>query len=359
MDSRIESASIMSVNNKRVFYVKYLAHQIYADILRARPDVRLDRLENESAEEISAPILAAAHAYQIGAARDELAKHFHVDRDLLRRAPNLLIVSSNGAGYDPVDVDACTAAGVLVVNQSGGNAHSVAEHALGMLLTLSKRIIEADRALRRDPNVNRNALIGTEAQGKTIGIVGLGNVGRRIAELCNGLLGMKVLAYDPYLTADEMAARGGGKVELDELLRRSDYVSISCPLNKETRGMIGARQFALMQPHAYFVTTARGFIHDEAALFDALRDKRIAGAGLDVWAKEPPPPDHPLLQFDNVLASPHTAGVTKEARANMGRIAAEQMLDALDGKRPPRIINPEVWPDYAKRFERTFGFAPG
>jgi D-3-phosphoglycerate dehydrogenase len=113
-----------------------------------------------------------------------------------------------------------------------------------------------------------------------------------------------------------------------------------------------------MQPHAFFITTARGFIHDEEALADALRHKKIAGAGLDVWAREPPPPDHPLLQFDNVLASPHTAGVTKEARANMGKIAAEQVLDALDGKRPPRIINPEVWPAYAKRFERTFGFAP-
>ena len=113
-----------------------------------------------------------------------------------------------------------------------------------------------------------------------------------------------------------------------------------------------------MQPHAFFITTARGFIHDEAALFDALRDKRIAGDGLDVWAKEPPPPDHPLLQFDNVLASPHTAGVTREARVNMGKIAAEQILDARAGKRPSRIVNPEVWPAYAKRFERTFGFKP-
>ena len=348
----------MSVNNKRVFYVKYLAHEIYADILRARPDVRLDRLENESPDEISAPILSAAHAYQVGAARDELARHFHVDQDLLRRAPNLLIVSSNGAGYDPVDVEACTEAGVLVVNQSGGNAHSVAEHALGMLLTLSKRILEADRALRREVNVSRNALIGTEAHGKTIGIVGLGNVGRRIAALCKGLLGMKVLAYDPYLTAGEMAARGGEKVELDELLSRSDYVSVSCPLTRESRSMIGAREFALMRPHAYFITTARGFIHDEAALLEALRSKLIAGAGLDVWAKEPPPPDHPLLQFDNVLASPHTAGVTREARVNMGRIAAEQVLDALDGMRPPRLINPDVWPHYVRRFERAFGFTP-
>ena len=348
----------MSVNNKRVFYVKFLAHDVYVEILKKRADVRLDRLENETPDSVSAPVLSAAHVYQVGAARDELARHFHVDQDLLRRAPNLLIVSSNGAGFDPVDVDACTAAGVLVVNQSGGNANSVAEHALAMLLTLSKRIIEGDRALRRDRDVNRNRLIGNEAQGKTIGIVGLGNVGRRIAELCKGLLHMKVIAYDPYLSAAEMAARGGEKVELDDLLRRSDYVSISCPLTKESRGMIGAREFALMPPHAFFITTARGFIHDEAALFDALRDRRIAGAGLDVWDKEPPPPEHPLLQFDNVLASPHTAGVTREARVSMGRIAAEQVLDALDGKRPPRIVNPEVWPAYTKRFERAFGFLP-
>jgi D-3-phosphoglycerate dehydrogenase len=307
---------------------------------------------------VFAPVLADAHVYQIGAARDELAPHFHAHADLLKRAPNLLIVSSNGAGFDPVDVDACTAAGVLVVNQTGGNANSVAEHALGMMLTLSKRIIQSDRRLRREHNVNRNDLIGNELKEKTVGIVGLGNVGRRIAELCKGLLHMKVIAYDPYLTAEEMAKRGGEKVELDDLLRRSDFVSISCPLTKDNRGMIGAREFSLMQPHAYFITTARGFIHDEKALEDALREKRIAGAGLDVWTKEPPPPDHPLLQFDNVLASPHTAGVTREARVNMGRIAAEQILDALDGKRPPRIVNPEVWPAYARRFEKAFGFMP-
>src|ERR1700727_300283 len=302
---------MMSVNNKRVFYVKYLPNQIYVDILKARPDVRPARLENESPDEVSAPVLSAAHAYQIGAARDELDMDSPVASDLLRRAPNLLIVSSNGAGYDPVDVEACTAAGVIVVNQSGGNAQSVAEHALAMLITLSKRIIQADRVLRREANINRNALMGAEVQGKTIGIVGLGNVGRRIAALCKGLLGMNALAYDPYLSATEMAERGGEKVTLDELLRRSDFVSISCPLTKDNRGMIGAREFALMQPHAYFITTARGFIHDEVALEQALRDKRIAGAGLDVWAKE-----------------------------------------------PPRMINPEVWPHYVERFQRAFGFAP-
>jgi len=113
-----------------------------------------------------------------------------------------------------------------------------------------------------------------------------------------------------------------------------------------------------MKPHAYFITTARGFIHDERALAEALRVKQIAGAGLDVWDKEPPAADHPLLQFDNVIASPHTAGMTREARANMGRIAAEQLVMTLDGKRPPRIVNPQVWPAYAERFEQTFGFRP-
>jgi D-3-phosphoglycerate dehydrogenase len=141
-------------------------------------------------------------------------------------------------------------------------------------------------------------------------------------------------------------------------LQRADFVSINCPLDEGSRGMIGAREFALMQPHAYFITTARGFIHDERALAEVLRTKAIAGAGVDVWDKEPPLAEHPLLQFDNVIASPHTAGVTREARANMGRIAAEQMIMILDGKRPPRIVNPQVWPVYAKRFEQAFGFRP-
>src|SRR5260221_11503795 len=135
----------MTVNNKRVFYVKYLAHPVYEEIIKARPDVRLDRLENESAAAVSAPILAAAHAYQIGAARDELAPHFHVHQDLLQRAPNLLIVSSNGAGFHPVDVDACTAAGGPVINQSGGHPKSVAGHGLALLRALSQRIVESYR----------------------------------------------------------------------------------------------------------------------------------------------------------------------------------------------------------------------
>jgi D-3-phosphoglycerate dehydrogenase / 2-oxoglutarate reductase len=347
-----------AVNNKRVFLVVPHVPNGYLDILGKRDDVRLDRLDNGGLTDPAKAVLAAAHAYQTGSTRDELVTHYHTAAELLQHTPNLLIVSTNGAGYDTVDVKACTERGILVVNQAGGNAESVAEHVLGMLLSLSKRVVECDRALRAGTLNDRGDFTGREAHGKTIGIVGIGNVGRRVAELCHGLLRMEVLAYDPYVDAAEACRRGASKVELDELLRSADFVSINCPLTEETRGMIGAREYELMKPTAYFITTARGFIHDEAALEAALRDKKIAGAGLDVWDKEPPPAAHPLLKFDNVIVSAHTAGVTREARANMGRIAAEQMLDALDGKPVTRIVNPLVWPDYAKRFERAFGFMP-
>ena len=348
----------MAPNAKRVFYVKYLSSPLYAEILAQRPDVQLDRLENESPADIVTPILTQAHVYQIGASRQVIAPHFQVTDTLLTKTPNLVAVSSNGAGYDTVDVDACTAQGIAVVNQSGGNREAVAEHALAMMLTLSKRIVEADRHLRSGKAHERNAFTGRELLNKTVGVLGIGNVGGRLAELCRGLFNMRVLAYDPYMTAEQVKARGAEKVELDELLAQADFVSVHCPLTKASRKMMGAAQFARMRPEAYFVTTARGFIHDEAALAEALEKKQIAGAGLDVWEDEPPPSQHPLMRFDNVLVSPHTAGGTVEARENMSRFAAEQVLDILDGKKPPRLVNPEVWPAYRERFTRIMGVPP-
>lgn len=348
----------MNENVKRLFHVRALMHPVYAEIIATRPEIRFDKLQNESPDSEAVPVLSNAHAYQVSSARDEVPRKYHATAELLKRTPKLLIVSTGGAGFDTVNVKDCTERGVLVVNQTGGNAASVAQHVLAMVIALSKQIVQTDHALRAGTMKDRSLFMGHEVQGRTIGIVGLGNVGRRVAELCRTLFGMQVLACDPFLDAKEIAARGGTKVELDELLKRSDFVSINCPLDDTSRNMIGATQFALMQPHAYFITTARGSIHDEKALEEALREKRIAGAGLDVWEKEPPDMDHPLLKFDNVIASPHTAGVTKEARANMGKIAAEQIIMALDGKRPPRIVNPQVWPTYAKRFEQTFGIRP-
>jgi D-3-phosphoglycerate dehydrogenase len=347
----------MAEGTKRVFSVNGPAHPLFTEIIGKRGDIRFDLLKNDSPDDVATPILAGAHAYQSGSARDELAKKYHAGPDLLRRTQSLLIVSTNGAGYDTVNLKACTEAGILCVNQAGGNKEAVAEHALAMMLSLTKRIVEADRAIRREI-IDRNIFTGHDLLGQTVGIIGLGNVGKRLAQLCNGLFQMRVLAYDPYVNADVMKANNVEKVDLDTLMRESDFVSINCPLTDESRGLVGEKQYALMKPNAYFVTTARGNIHDEKALEEALRGKKIAGAGLDVWEKEPPPLDHPLLKFDNVMVSPHTAGVTHEARRNMGRIAAEQMLAALDGKPVARVLNPEVWPRYAARFKETFGVTP-
>jgi D-3-phosphoglycerate dehydrogenase len=354
---RMTGGSIMAPNTKRVFYVKYLPSAVYPTVLGKRPDVQLDKLENDSPDEQVVPVLTQAHVYQIGASRQIIAPHFQVNQALLARTPNLIAASSNGAGYDTIDVDACTEAGVVVVNQSGGNKEAVAEHALAMMLTLSKRIVEADRQARTGQAIDRASYIGRELNGRTVGVLGIGNVGGRLTTMCRAAFNMRVLAYDPLLTAEQVKARGAEKVELDELLAQADYVSVHCPLTKQNRKMMGAAQFARMKPEAYFITTARGFIHDEEALAEALRKRQIAGAGLDVWEDEPPPHNHPLMAFDNVVVSPHVAGSTIEARENMGRIAAEQALEILDGKKPPRLINPEVWPAYRRRFERIMGFA--
>ncbi|MEO8714777.1 MAG: NAD(P)-dependent oxidoreductase, partial [Acetobacteraceae bacterium] len=248
----------MIPNTKCVFHVNAVAHPVFLEILGTRADVRVDRLSNHSADSEAGPVLARAHAYQIGATRDELALPYHGTAGLLVRAPLLLAISSNGAGYDTVDVAACTAAGVAVVNQTGGNKEGVAEHVLGLMLALSKRIGETDRFMRARPDIPRVAFMGHDILGMTIGIIGLGNVGGRVAELCRGLFRMRVLAYDPYLSAEQVAARGGEKVGLDALLAQADFVSVNCPRTKETLGMIGAREYALMKPSAYFITTARG-----------------------------------------------------------------------------------------------------
>lgn len=346
----------MSPNVKRVSYFEYLPNnEAFIGVVNQRPDVELTRMTYSGPEADNWRQLGQTHVYQVTAARDDLPPQYFVDTPLLSRCPMLLAVSSNGAGYDTVDVDACTAAGVLVVNQTGGNKEGVAEHVLGLMLCLCKRIVETDRYMRHTAGIRRNEFQGTEIQGKTIGIVGLGNVGSRVAQICRGVFDMQVLTYDPYLTAEQCAERGAQKVELHELMRQSDYVSINCPRNKETLNLIDERCYALMKPTAFFITTARGGIHNEAALAKALAEKRIAGAGLDVWDVEPPQPDDPLLQFENVVASPHTAGVTHESRRRMATFAAEQALQILDGERPPRLINPEVWPTYARRFETIMG----
>jgi D-3-phosphoglycerate dehydrogenase len=299
-------------------------------------------------------LLSAAHVYHVSAAKDELPREWFVNADLLERCPDLLCVSSSGAGYDTIDVPACTAAGVAVVNQAGGNADSVAEHTLAMMLAGSRRMIECDRRMRRETLTSREAIMGHELRGQTLGIVGIGEVGTRVAALACAF-GLQVIACDPLLTADEIARRGARAVQLDDLLAQADIVSLHCPRDAGTLKMIDARAFARMKKGAIFITTARGGVHDEQALVEALRSGHLAAAGVDVWDREPPPLDHPLLAMDNVFASFHIAGVTHEARRNVAQMGADQIALLLAGGRPPRLVNPAAWPEYEQRRARILG----
>jgi len=328
----------------------------YDPVMEARfarePGIMLRTIALSGPEADSWATLGAARAYQISAARDELPRQWWAEAPLLVRCPNLLCVSSAGVGFDTVDVAACTRAGVLVVNQAGANAQAVAEHTLGLMLDLSKRISESDRKLRVERGFSRETLMGSEIGGKVLGLVGIGDIGRRVARFA-AAFGMRVLATDPLLDPAEIARRGAEPVGLDALLAQSDYVSLHCPRNAETMGMIGAAQFARMKQGAFFITTARGGIHDEAALAAALARGHLGGAGLDVWSVEPPPLDHALLALPNVVATFHTAGVTHEARRNVALSAAEQVIAVLRGERPPHLVNPEAWDAYVERFRNA------
>lgn len=345
----------MSNADKRIAVFEKFAHPVTAEILGRDPSITIDVLQLDDSDAENWQALSAVHGYQIRAARDELPIQFHAGADFLARCPNLLAISSMGAGFDPVDVDACSAAGVIVVNQAGGNAEAVAEHALGFMLGLSKRIGETDQFMRAKDGIGRNDFIGSNIQGKTVGIIGLGHVGRRMAELCGTLFGMRVLAYDPYIEGRDFDERKATSMPLDELLAASDFVTVHCPRNAETLNFLDAAIFAKMKPGAFFINTARGGIHDEEALFAALDSGHLGGAGIDVWAVEPPSKDHPLLSLSNVLASPHTAGVSHESRHMVATYAGEQLLDIFAGRRPPRLLNPEVWPIFQERYKALFG----
>jgi D-3-phosphoglycerate dehydrogenase len=343
---------------KTVFWFDDGKRPNVADELEKEKDITLHRVAYKGPKADVWGAMSASHVYCITSTRQEQPEEFRANAALIARCPDLLIVSTSGAGYDTVDVAACTAAGVIVVNQSGGNADAVAEHAVGMMLALTKKILQTDRSLRSKERASRESFKGWNAHGRTVGVIGIGNTGRRVARICGLGLQMKVLACDPYLSAEEIKARGATKVDLPTLLKESRFISVHCPYDDETRNMIGAHELAAMQPGAYLVTTARGGIVDEIALADALKSGHLAGAGVDVWNDEPPPLSHPLLALDNVIATYHTAGITQDSRENMRNWNAQQVAGILRGERPPRLVNPDAWPKYAQRFERIFGIRP-
>lgn len=321
---------------------------IFDEMIRGNPQLALQVAPRHGDDARTLAALRQAHAYHVSAAKDELPAQWFVNQALIEHCPQLLCVSSGGAGFDTVDVAACSRAGIAVVNQAGANAHSVAEHTFGLLLAVVKRIVESDHTLRHASGFSREDLMGEEIHGRIIGLVGLGEIGRRVARIAQGF-GLEVLAYDPHLRVEQVLVHGATPVTLDELLRRSDFVSLHCPLDASTRHLMGAEQFAAMKPGAVFLSTARGGIHDEAALYDALKKGHLSGAGLDVWACEPPAQNAPLMTLANVVATFHTAGVTHGGRRNVARSSAAQIAAILRGERPPHLLNPDAWEAVSER----------
>jgi D-3-phosphoglycerate dehydrogenase len=319
-------------------------------VLSEQKSITLKTCRLDTADTELADTLAGAHILQTNSARDELPEKLLANSELLAQCPNLLAVSVNGSGCDTVDIDACTQAGVMVMNQAGGNADSVAEMAIGLMLAVQRRIAESDRFLRGSVRgLRREDLMGRELCGRTLGLVGMSEIGRRTAALGRAF-GMKVLGSDPSLDAQEMERRGAELVTFDELLRQSDIVSLHCPRNAHTLNMMNAERFSVMKRNAIFISTARSGIHDETALAHALASGHLAGAGLDVWEQEPPPATHPLLSLPNVVATYHTAGVTQEARRNNAELAATQIVQLLTtAERPARLVNLDVWPRASAR----------
>ena len=336
----------------KIVYLDTLPAQNGLDILHDQKKVDIIKINSSDSEEKCFSMLRSADAFQVGAARDEVPKFLQVDKQFLKKTPNLILISSSGAGYDTIDVPACTDAGILVVNQTGGNAEGVAEHAVAMILNLFKRIGESDHALRSGWNEPRTNLMGRDLLNKTVGIIGLGNTGSRVAEICKLAFNCEILAYDPYIKEDLFEKKHASKTELSELLTKSDVISVHVPLNKETKNMINKDTFKKMKKGSYFVTTARGSIHNEDDLYECLSEGHLAGAGLDVWDYEPPSSTHKLLQLENVIASPHTAGVTEDSRNKMSAFVATQLLDIFDGKDPARPVNPEIIDIFRNKFKK-------
>ena len=271
---------------------------------------------------------------------------------LMAACKKLRVVGRHGVGLDTVDIPAATRLGVAVVHAPGSNSQAVAEHALMLMLMCAKRALQIDKATRAG-DWSMKQLTGNagnvELAGRTLGIVGVGNIGRRVAKFA-GALGMTVLGYDKYVPDDEVRRRGAEpQASLEALLPQADVLTCHTPLTPETKHMINAKTLALLKRGAIFVNTSRGPVQEERALFEALTRGHLAAAGLDVFEEEPTPLDNPVLNLPNVVCSSHVAGVTLEANRQMAMQVSGEMLRVLRGERPNVLVNPDVWPRLGQR----------
>jgi D-3-phosphoglycerate dehydrogenase len=261
-----------------------------------------------------------------------------VSRKMMESAPKLKVIGRHGVGMENIDLEAATEKGIWVVNTPDANDLSVAEHFFGLALILSKMLKKADIALREGRFEVRYQYIGKELHGKTLGILGFGRIGRAVGRIGHKGFDMKVLYYDAVRYEETEKEIKAEKVGLEELLTRSDYISINLPMLPATKGLLKAREFGLMKPSAYIINLARGPIWDEKALYAVLKEGKIAGAGSDVYEVEPATKDHPLLQLENFIGTPHMAAHTDEALRRMS-LVAEDVIRVLKGKAPLHPVN--------------------
>ena len=304
-------------------------------LLDQRPDISVRRYDPAIAPPELHALLADASAICLSWTRFGAPE--------LAAAPHLQVVARLGVGFDAVDVPALTARRIPLMVVGTANSRAVAEHAVFLMFALTKRAAEMHRRVATGVNHDRLSGLPGEVSGKTVLVIGFGRIGTRTAPRCHAME-MRVLVHDPYVAAETIRAAGyEPAMDLDAALPAADFVTIHCPKNKETIGLFGATRLACMKPGAYLINTARGGIIDEAALADALRAGHIAGAGLDVFDPEPPDPANPLLAMENVIASPHLAGVTAEAMDAMSEVAVQNMLGVLDGHpNSAHTVNAEV-----------------
>lgn len=269
-----------------------------------------------------------------------------VPREVFEQATKLKLLGACRGDAFQVDMEAATEYGVLVVNTPARNAVAVAELTLGLMLALVRNIPAAHNMVRSggwvDPTAAYFSLRGTELTGKTIGIVGIGAIGRQVARRVSAFE-TSILAYDPYVDPDRIKEMGAEPLELDELMARSDFVTLHCPASTETMGLINSHRIALMKPTAYLVNTASTLVIDGDAIVQALRERRIAGAAFDVYETWPVRPDSPLLGLDNVVLTPHIGGATDETVVRHSQMIADDIERFLRGERPKNLLNPQVW----------------
>jgi len=278
-------------------------------------------------------LIACIGQYEALAVRSETK----VTAEVIEAAKNLKIIGRAGVGVDNIDVPVATQKGIVVVNSPEGNTLAAAELTIALLLSLSRNIPQANASLKGG-QWNRKAFMGVEVYNKVLGIIGLGKIGREVAKRAKAF-DMQVIANDPFLSAESARRLGVELVELKELLRRSDYITVHVPKTKDTTKLIGAKEFAMMKEGVRIINVARGGIIDEAALVEAIKSGKVAGAAIDVYEQEPTPPDNPLLSLPNVVTTPHLGASTEEAQSKVAVDIAEQIVDYLQGRPARSAVN--------------------